>query len=431
MKVYFHTLGCKVNQYETQAMREIFEKTGYDLSENDATSDVIVINSCSVTSESDRKTRQLLRKCRKTNPDAVIVLTGCMVQAFPELSGKLSEADIVTGNKNISKIIEYVNEYLISKQRITAFEKHFSGDPFNTPEISDFEERTRAFMKIEDGCDRFCSYCIIPYARGRVRSKSLEKIKAEAQHLADNGFSEIVLVGINLSAYGKNEDFNICDAVETLNKIGEIKRIRLGSLEPDHITDEMLKRLKSIKKFCPQFHLSLQSGCDRTLLRMNRKYDTAFYRDLVNRIRRIFQDCSITTDIMVGFAGETEDEFNESLDFVKSIGFARAHIFPYSRRSGTLADGFPNQQTNAVKSHRAKRMSDVVKESERNYIVSQIGKEKPVLFEAPEKGYAVGYTEDYIRVKIKTERNLTRQILPVKLTEPFDDFCIGEITRDF
>lgn len=431
MKVYFHTLGCKVNQYETQALREIFENSGYDLSENDTTSDVIVINSCSVTSESDRKTRQLLRKCRKSNPNAVIVLTGCMVQAFPETSNKLFEADIVIGNRNTSKIIEYVNEFFISKQRITIFEKHISGDPFNTPEISDFEERTRAFMKIEDGCDRFCSYCIIPYARGRVRSKSLQSIKAETQRLADKGFSEIVLVGINLSAYGKNEDFNICDAVETVSVIGGIKRIRLGSLEPDHITDEMLGRLKKIDKFCPQFHLSLQSGCDATLQRMNRKYDTAFYRDLVERIRTNFPNASITTDVMVGFAGETEEEFKQSLDFVKSIGFARAHVFPYSRRSGTLADGFPNQLSNTVKSIRAKQMSDLVKKSEQDYISAQKGKEKPVLFEAPEEGFAVGYTDDYIRVKVKTDKNLSKQIYTVKLTESFNNYSIGKIIEDF
>ena len=315
MKVCFFTLGCKVNQYETEAMREIFINNGYSIADAFETADVIVINSCSVTAESDRKTRQLVRKCRRANSGAVIVLTGCMVQAFPEVSNSLTEADIILGNKDFSDIVGLVDKFIATNQRQFEYSPHNIGDKYITPSINDFEERTRAYMKIEDGCDRFCSYCIIPYSRGRVRSKPLNEIEAEARALADKGFSEVVLVGINLSAYGKNEDFNICDAVERISKIDGIKRIRLGSLEPDHISDGMLKRFKAVDKFCPQFHLSLQSGCDETLKRMNRKYDTAFYRDLVNRIRKIFIDPSITTDVMVGFAGETEEEFTKSLDF--------------------------------------------------------------------------------------------------------------------
>ncbi|MBO4468662.1 MAG: tRNA (N(6)-L-threonylcarbamoyladenosine(37)-C(2))-methylthiotransferase MtaB [Clostridia bacterium] len=427
MKVCFHTLGCKVNQYETQAMKELFQKNGYSVCDNNGFADVIVINSCSVTAESDRKTRQLLRKCRKENQNAVIVLTGCMVQAFPEKSNALEQADIVIGNKDFSRITDSVNDFLRTNKRIYIYNKHTSGDNYTTPEISDFEERTRAYVKIEDGCDRFCSYCIIPFARGRVRSKSLDDLKAEASRLADNGFSEIVLVGINLSAYGKNEDFNICDAVETVEKIDAIKRIRLGSLEPDHITDDMLLRLKKADKFCPQFHLSLQSGCDETLKRMNRKYDTAFYEDLVRRIRKIFPDCSITTDVMVGFSGETVEEFEKSLEFVKKIGFARVHIFPYSRRSGTLADTFTDHVPNAEKARRAKLMSDIAKTGEREYIKNLMGKEKPVLFETPEGEFAVGYTEDYIRVKVKTDKDLIGKIMTVRITDTFDDYCTATV----
>ena len=431
MKVYFHTLGCKVNQYETQAMREIFENSGFSVSENPHNSDIIVINSCSVTSESDRKTRQLLRKFRNGNPSAIIVLTGCMVQAFPEKSAGLTEADIVLGNKDFSGIIDCITRYKVEEKRILVFDKHKNGEKFNTPSITDFEERTRAYMKIEDGCDRFCSYCIIPFARGRVRSKSLSDIKKEAQNLSDRGFLEVVLVGINLSAYGKNVDFDICDAVDTVSKIDGIKRIRLGSLEPDHITDDMLNRLKDNTKFCPQFHLSLQSGCDETLKRMNRKYSTAFYADLVSRIRNIFEDAAITTDIMVGFPGESVEEFNQSLDFVKSINFARAHIFPYSRRAGTLADSFGNQIENAVKNSRAKQMATVTNFSERLFIEKFVGKEKPVLFETPENDYAAGYTENYIRVKVKTDKKLIGKILTVKITEALNDYCLGEIIEDF
>ncbi len=428
MKVCFFTLGCKVNQYETEAMREIFINNGYSIADAFETADVIVINSCSVTAESDRKTRQLVRKCRRANSGAVIVLTGCMVQAFPEVSNSLTEADIILGNKDFSNIVCLVDKFIATKQRQFEYSKHNIGDKYITPSINDFEERTRAYMKIEDGCDRFCSYCIIPYSRGRVRSKPLNEIETEAKALADKGFCEVVLVGINLSAYGKNEDFNICDAVERISKIDGIKRIRLGSLEPDHISDGMLKRFKAVDKFCPQFHLSLQSGCDETLKRMNRKYDTAFYRDLVNRIRKIFIDPSITTDVMVGFAGETEEEFTKSLDFVKEIGFARTHIFPYSRRSGTVAAGLSSQLTTAIKTERAKKMADISKLSEKKFIKSELNKIKPVLFETPEEDFAIGYTENYIRVKVKTDCKNIGNIKNVLITECFDDYCIGKFT---
>ncbi len=427
MKVCFYTLGCKVNQYETQVMHEIFENGGYTVTQNCEDASVIVINSCSVTAESDRKTRQLVRKCRKANDDAVIVLTGCMVQAFPENSFNLTPADIVLGNKDFSNILNYVIEFNKTKTRKLIYEKHKNNEPFNTLSISDFEERTRAYLKIEDGCDRFCSYCIIPYARGRVRSKPIFEIINEAKVLADKGFSELVLVGINLSAYGKNEDFNICDVIESIADIEKVKRIRLGSLEPDHITNEMLIRLKNIQKFCPQFHLSLQSGCDETLKRMNRKYDCAFYKDLTDRILNIFPDAAITTDIMVGFAGETDEEFNKTKEFVKNIGFARAHIFPYSRRSGTVADKFQNHVENSVKVARAKEMAEISRESERKFIEKFLGQTLDVLFETPENDYSVGYTANYIRVKVKSNCNLSGKILPVKITDIFEDYCIGII----
>lgn len=426
MNVTFHTLGCKVNQYETQIMRELFIKNGYTDDKN-RDFDVVVINSCSVTAESDRKTRQIVRKYRKDYPNAIIVLTGCMVQAFPEISKNLSEADIVLGNKDFSRIADLVNEFKITNKRIFLFDEHKNGEKYNTLSATDFNERTRAYMKIEDGCDRFCSYCIIPYSRGRVRSRSLQSIKNEAETLASKGFLEIVLVGINLSAFGKNEDFNICDAVDAVSSVDKIKRVRLSSLEPDHITDEMLLRLKSQPKFCPQFHLSLQSGCDETLKRMNRKYDTAFYADLVKRIRKIFDSPAITTDIMVGFAGETEEEFNKSLAFVEKTKFARAHIFPYSRRTGTVAAALNNQVSNEEKKHRAKLMAEISEKNEKEFISSQVGKVFPVLFETPEKNTATGYTDNYIRVKVETTEDLVGQIRNVRIEKAFNDYCLASL----
>ena len=424
MNILFQTLGCKVNQYETEAMREALETLGHTC-DKCLPVDTVLINSCSVTAESDRKTRQLVRRMRREYPNAVIVLTGCMVQAFPEEAKNLTEADIIIGNKDVKKVIEAIKSY--DSNRIFSVEKHQNGDAYNTIGLSSFNERTRAFMKIEDGCDRFCTYCIIPFARGRVRSRSVDDIKAEAQRLANNGFCEIVLVGINLTSYGKDENFNICDAVEAVCEVDGIKRVRLGSLEPDHITDEMLARFKAQPKFCPQFHLSLQSGCDTTLKRMNRHYDTAFYEDLVNRIRNIFDNAAITTDIMVGFAGETQDEFNQNLEFAKKIGFARAHIFAYSRRSGTVAAGLKSQVNNTEKQKRTHSMAEVTKQTEKEFLNTQIGNVYPVLFETQQNDCAEGYTPNYTRVIVKTDKTLTGEIKDVLIKSTQNDYCIGEI----
>ena len=424
MNILFHTLGCKVNQYETEAMREALLNWGHTNDKN-LSVDAVIINSCTVTAESDRKTRQLVRRMRRENPGAIIALTGCMVQAFPYEAKKLTEADIVIGNRDVTKIVNAINSY--DNKRVFEIDKHQNGDSYNTIGLSKFNERTRAFMKIQDGCDRFCTYCIIPFARGRIRSRAVSDIKAEAQRLAANGYSEIVLVGINLTSYGKGEDYNICDAVDAVCEINGIKRVRRGSLEPDHITDEMLNRFKIQPKFCPQFHLSLQSGCDATLKRMNRHYDSAFYEDLVNRIRNTFTDAAITTDIMVGFAGETDDEFNQSLNFAQKIGFARAHIFAYSRRSGTVAAGLKNQVSTTEKQLRSHQMAEITKQTEIEFLKSQIGNVYPVLFENQENGVAEGYTPNYTRVIIDTEKALTGQIYDVLIKSVQDDYCIGEL----
>lgn len=424
MNVHFHTLGCKVNQYETEGMREEFLKRGNTCCE-DKPADVIVINSCTVTSESDRKTRQLGRKLKRENPSALILLTGCMVQAFPEKAEKLDFADVVIGNTDNARVADLAEQAVIERKKIFSVNKHELNEAYNTLHIDDFDERTRAYMKIEDGCDRFCSYCIIPYARGHVRSRSIESIKLEAQSLAANGFKEVVLVGINLSAYGSDCGLNLCDAVDAVCSADGIKRVRLGSIEPDHITDEMLIRFKAQEKFCPHFHLSLQSGCDATLKRMNRRYDSEFYMDLVTRIRRIFNDAAVTTDIMVGFPGESEEEFNESLNFVKKVGFSRVHIFCYSKREGTVAAALNNQIPHSKKQERSHLMAQAADVSEQEFLKSYLGSTMPVLFESSEEGFAEGYTANYIRVKVKSDNPHTGEIINVKISEAENDYCIG------
>ena len=427
MKIAFYTLGCKVNQYETQGMREAFENKGYTVVSDNSEFDIIVINSCTVTAESDRKTRQALHRFRRKNPNAVIVLTGCMVQAFSKAAEALLDADIVVGNKDITRIITLTEEFISERKRKFEVIPHCQNTPFNTPNISSFAERTRAYMKIEDGCNRYCSYCIIPTARGFVRSKPLDEIIKEAQSLADNGFIEVVLVGINLSAYGKDENINLCDAVDAVCSVEGIKRVRLGSLEPDHISDEMLERFKNQEKFCPQFHLSLQSGADGTLKRMNRHYTSEFYADLVNRIRNKFDNAAITTDIMVGFAGETEAEFTESVEFLKKIGFAKSHIFSYSRREGTVAYNMPNQITKAEKNRRSNLMIKAAAESEKQFLASQIGKIQPVLFETYENGFYWGYTPNYSRVFVSSQIPLEGLIKEVKILSADSECLNGEL----
>ena len=424
MNILFHTLGCKVNQYETEVMREALLNLGHT-NNKDLPTDAVIINSCTVTAESDRKTRQLVRRMRRTNPNAIIALTGCMVQAFPAEANNLTEADIVIGNRDVKKIIDAINNY--KNDRVFNVEEHLTGDLYNTIGLSTFSERTRAFMKIQDGCDRFCTYCIIPFARGRVRSRAVNDIKLEAERLAKNGFCEIVLVGINLTSYGKGEDFNICDAIDAVCEVDGIKRVRLGSLEPDHITDEMLARFKAQEKFCPQFHLSLQSGCDQTLKRMNRHYDSAFYEDLVNRIRSTFEDAAITTDIMVGFAGESQEEFDKSLAFAKKISFARAHIFAYSRRNGTIAAKLPEQVSNAEKQKRSQRMIEITQQTEYEFLKNQVGKVYPVLFETIDNNTAEGYTPNYTRVIVDSSESLVGEIKNVLIKSAQSDYCVGEL----
>lgn len=429
MKVSVITLGCKVNQYESQAMLEQLASAGFTACDSTVESDVVLINSCTVTSTSDHKVRQTLHRTRRGNPNAVIVLTGCMPQAFPELAAQLTDADVVLGNSNRHALVPDILQYLSSRQRIVDIVPHENTATFEKMQVEHFFERTRAFIKIEDGCNRFCSYCIIPYARGRVRSKPLEELREEVAQIAANGYREIVLTGINLSAYGQELGLHLCDAVETACRPDGIARVRLGSLEPEQLSADVIARLAKQKKLCPQFHLSLQSGCDATLQRMNRHYTTAEYRTIVQNLRAAFPDCSITTDIMVGFPGETEEEFSQSLAFAREIGFAKAHVFAYSRRPGTRANDAPHQITQRVKEERSRQMIAVTQQTKEAFFEKQLGCIAPVLFEQ-ETAVNVydGYTANYTPVRVSSAKDLRGQILPVRLTEADRDCCYGKLT---
>lgn len=426
MKVYFYTLGCKVNQYETQEMSEIFERNGYTIIYNVADADIVVVNSCTVTAESVRKTRQVVRKFKKNNPDCIIILTGCASQAEPQIIDDLPDVDILMGNKSNTFIIDAVNKYLEIRSFVDMRLEHEKGDKLLSQGITRFDGHTRAFLKIQDGCDRFCSYCLIPTARGRSRSKTLEDIDRELRCLSQNGFKEIVFVGINLSDYGKGTPCSLPDALTLAEKYDNIKRIRLGSLEPDHITDEMIEKLGNISKLCPQFHISVQSGCDNVLKKMNRHYTAKEYEELTHKLRETFKDATITTDILVGFPTETEEDFKETIDFVNRVKFEKAHIFPYSVREGTVAAKM-NQHTKAIKEERAARLSVITENIRKEYMNNQIGKTVNVLFEIQKDGYTEGYTENYTPVKVFTNADYQGEIKKVKLIGVENDFCIGEI----
>lgn len=428
MKVFAITLGCKVNQYETQVMLSQMCRAGFIAASCEEESDVILVNSCTVTAASDHKARQTLHRARRAAPSAVLVLTGCMPQAFPEAAAALSDADIVLGNTSRASLVPHVQTFLRTHERIVDIGKHETGERFESMQVREFHERTRAFLKIEDGCNRFCSYCIIPYARGRVRSKPLEELKNELAELGENGYREVVLTGINLSAYGQELGLSLCDAVEAACAVPGIARVRLGSLEPEQMDEPVIARMARQEKLCPQFHLSLQSGCDATLRRMNRHYDTAEYRRIVANLRAAFPNAAITTDIMVGFAGETEEEFQQSLAFAEEIGFAKAHVFAYSRRPGTVADKMPDQVSKKEKEERSARMIAATQRTKEAFFQTQLGRTEPVLFEqtcAP--SVWEGYTSNYTPVHVVSSEIQSGELRPVLLQEAYAEFCTGSL----
>ena len=427
MKAAIYTLGCKVNQYESRVIGEALEANGYTLVDDKQPADVYIVNSCTVTAAADQKTRQHVRKLKREHPDSVVVLTGCMTQAFPDDADVLPQADIVLGNKNNAKLPELLEEYFRYGRRILAVEPHQTGDAFAPCRVRAFDERTRAIVKIQDGCNRFCSYCVIPYSRGRVRSKPLDALQSEIEAIAANGYKEVVLVGINLSSYGQDIGRTFPDAVACACGVSGIERVRLGSLEPDHLTDAVIDRLAKLPKLCPQFHISLQSGCDKTLRAMNRHYTTQDFRRLCAALRTRFPGCTLTTDMMVGFCGETEEDFEQSCRFAQEIGFEKIHVFPYSVRSGTKAASMPGHLPRKVKEQRAARLIALSDTMRQAFFASCAGKEERVLLESTRKdGESFGYTANYTPVLVRTDAP-QGSLIDVRITGATSDAVLAEV----
>ncbi len=401
MKIFYQTFGCKVNSFETSAVANILSQHGFCSTEDKSLADIVFINSCTVTETGDSKTQKFMRSIKASNPNCIIVLSGCFPQASPETAKNIPEADIICGNKNRKDIPFLLSQFIKDKHQIIEIPQHQKGDRFESIESPIHIKHTRAFIKIQDGCDRFCAYCIVPYARGPVRSLSLELIKQQAETLAKKGYKEVVVSGINLSRYGVDLNLNLADAVQAISENDEIKRIRLGSLEPDLLTDDILQRLSSMKKICPSFHLSLQSGSNETLKRMNRRYSAEQFVEVKKKIETLFDSPTFTTDIIVGFPGETEQEFNDSLDFVKSMRFLKCHVFPYSKRKGTKAAGFPDQVPEQTKKERSQIMNALCESIREQIIKSYDNKTVEVLTEKQNKqGFFTGYTSHYIPAKV-------------------------------
>ena len=432
-KVFFITFGCKVNQYETDSMRSEFVSQGFVETDSADDADIIIINSCTVTGSGDSKSLYSVRKMRKIAPNAIIALTGCLPQAAPEIAAKIPEADIVAGTKDRRKLPELVRSVIAERRHIVAIDQYGAHDEFELTRFEGAQDKTRAFVKIQDGCNQFCSYCIIPYARGRLRSKPIDALKDEVSRLAQSGRREIVLVGINLAFYGVELGLRLADAVEVCCKTEGIERVRLGSLEPEMLSDEDLRRLAALPELCPQFHLSLQSGSENTLKAMNRKYTAADYFTLTQKIRTAFPNASFTTDIMVGFPTETEEDFAESMRFAEKIGFAKIHVFQYSPRTGTPAAKMP-QIAASVKAERADRMKALADRLHSAHLQSLVGKTVAVLFERENStDFHRGYAPDYTLIKISRknpQKSLRNQIIRVIIEENRSDYCFGRLESE-
>ncbi len=430
-KVAFYTLGCKVNQYETDAMLEMFKKDGYEQVDSEDFADVYVINTCTVTHMSDRKSRQYIRRMKKKNPESIIAVVGCYSQVSPEEILEIEEVNLVMGTNERRQIVDEIKKLQSNNvKKVSTVDDIMKVRAFEEIEISQTNGKTRAFMKIQDGCDRFCTYCIIPYARGgKIRSRDLESIVTEATNLAKKGYKEIVLTGIHVASYGKDikdEDINLLTVIKKINEIDEIKRIRLSSVEPILFTKEFIEEVKKMPKLCPHYHLSLQSGCDETLKRMNRRYTTKEYKEIVNMIRDNIKDVAITTDVIVGFPGETNQEFENTYEYLKDLGLTQMHIFKYSPRKGTPASEMENQIDPQVKQLRSDRLLNLDRENFRNFANKYLEKEVEVLFEKgiDDTTYE-GLTPNYIRVVVKSNNDIQGKILKTKIIKINDDYTEG------
>ena len=426
-KAALHNLGCKVNAYETEAMQHLLEEAGYEIVPFTQKADVYVINTCSVTNMADRKSRQMLHKAKKNNPDSIVVAAGCYVQTSEkEVLNDLS-VDIVIGNDRKHDLVRLLDEYSLDSVNDTVDDINDGKHDFEELFIDQTKEHTRAFIKVQDGCNQFCSYCIIPYARGRVRSRRFENVIAEVERLAANGFKEVVLTGIHLSSYGVDfeEDIGLLELIQAVNAVKGIERIRLGSLEPKIVTEHFASELSKLDKICPHFHLSLQSGCDATLKRMNRKYTTKEYERGCELLRKYFVHPAITTDVIVGFPGETEEEFEQTKAYLEHIHFYEMHIFKYSKRKGTRAAVMPDQIDEQIKTARSEKLIALGHDMSKEFRKFYIGKNEEVLFEEKavigDKEYFVGYTKEYVKVAKKTDENLENQIVSGRISGMLTD----------
>ena len=426
-KAALHNLGCKVNAYETEAMQHLLEEAGYEIVPFTQKADVYVINTCSVTNMADRKSRQMLHKAKKNNPDSIVVAAGCYVQTSEkEVLNDLS-VDIVIGNDRKHDLVRLLEEYSLDSVNDTVDDINDGKHDFEELFIDQTKEHTRAFIKVQDGCNQFCSYCIIPYARGRVRSRRFENVIAEVERLAANGFKEVVLTGIHLSSYGVDfeEATGLLELIQAVNAVKGIERIRLGSLEPKIVTEHFASELSKLDKICPHFHLSLQSGCDATLKRMNRKYTTKEYERGCELLRKYFVHPAITTDVIVGFPGETEEEFEQTKEYLEHIHFYEMHIFKYSKRKGTRAAVMPDQIDEQIKASRSEKLIALGHDMSKEFRKFYIGKNEEALFEEKavigDKEYFVGYTKEYVKVAKKTDENLENQIVSGRISGMLTD----------
>jgi len=429
-KVAFHTLGCKVNQYETEAMEKIFEENQFKIVEDTEVADVYVINTCTVTNLSDRKSRQFIRKVKKINKDAIVAVVGCYSQVSPEEVEKIEGVDVIIGTSDRNKIVELCEKAKYENKKINIVRSIKTYKEFEKIEVEDIKSKTRAYIKIQDGCNQFCSYCIIPYARGPIRSRDKDDILSEIEILSKSGFKEIVLTGIHVASYGKDlGDINLGELIQEIALIKDIERIRLSSVEPNLITEDFMNILVSTKKVCDHFHLSLQSGSNNILKKMNRKYTREEYKEKVDLIRKYMPDAGITTDIIVGFPGETEKEFNETIEFVREIGFSRIHVFKYSPRKGTPAAKYKNQVHGKIKNQRSKELITLGEELTEIFNKRFLNKKMDILYEEKIDGFYEGYTTNYIRVKASANNDIIGNIVETKIINSKDGYLIGEIGR--
>lgn len=421
-KAALHNLGCKVNAYETEAMQELLEDSGYEIVTFHEKADIYIINTCTVTNMADRKSRQMLHRARKMNPDAIVAACGCYVQEKPEEVADC--VDIVIGNNRKKEIVHILEEYEKGREGI----RKDLVDIGHTREYEDLHlsrtaEHTRAYIKVQDGCNQFCSYCIIPYARGRVRSRSMESVREEVETLAGNGYQEVVLTGIHLSSYGIDTGTDLLSLIRTVHEVAGIKRIRLGSLEPRIITEEFAEAIAGLPKMCPHFHLSLQSGCTETLKRMNRRYTAEEYYEKCELLRKYFRNPALTTDVIVGFPGETEEEFKASRDFIDKVDFYETHVFKYSRREGTKAAAMPDQVPEEEKTRRSNILLDLSRKKQAAYEQRLLGTTQEVLIEEEIRRngeiYQVGHTREYVKIGIRTEEKLANRLVQIEIENPF------------